>query len=633
MGIRTTRLNRRLIALIVLSVLAFSSVGRTGISHASSPSEVGPEKKFKPYSNHASPEALNWADKKLRKMSLDEKNGQLICAAVNATFLNQDSEAFKALRHQVVDNHVGGIILFRGPVYESVVLVNRMQQLAKHPLLISADLEAGSGMRFDDTVNFPWNMAIAATGNPDYARREGELTAREARALGVQQIYAPVADVNNNAANPVINVRSYGEDPAQVAKFVAAFVEGSQRAGVMATVKHFPGHGDTATDSHRGLPEINVTRERLNAVELVPFRAAVSAGVGAVMDGHIGLPLIDPTVITPLPRELKTKPTDTDEAGEIVSEKGTMPTTLSPVMNGILRRDLGFDGLIVTDAMSMSGLTLYFTQEEASVRALEAGADLLLKPADPDAAFRGVREAVLKGRMKEQRIDESARRVLAAKYDLGLVKQRITPLDAIDISVAGKESVELAREIAEHAVTLVRNDGNLVPLNSLKPDARIFNLAITNGDDRLLIAGAFVGAMSRAGRKIETLVLDDRSSEAEVQQVLARAKNADLVIASLYGRVRSGQARSVGLPEPGAQALSALIAKKAPIIGISFGNPYLLQSFPNLRTYLVAYGDMPSLQQAAARAVLGEIDITGRLPISLPGLYPRRTGLQLKAQN
>src|SRR5437879_1768422 len=240
-------------------------------------------------------------------MSLDEKIGQLISVGVNATFLNQDSVAFGALRHQVVDNHVGGIILFRGPVYESVVLMNRMQQLAKYPLLISSDLEAGSGMRFDDTVNFPWNMAVGATGNPDYARRQGELTAREARALGIQQIYAPVADVNNNAANPVINVRSYGEDPASVAKMVAAFVQGAQHGGVIATAKHFPGHGDTATDSHRGLPEIDVTRDRLNAVELVPFRAAVDAGVGSVMDGHIGLPLIDPTAITPLPRHRKPK--------------------------------------------------------------------------------------------------------------------------------------------------------------------------------------------------------------------------------------------------------------------------------------------------------------------------------------
>ena len=564
-------------------------------------------------------------------MSLDEKIGQLICVAVNATFLNQDSDGFRALRHQVEDNHVGGIILSRGPVYESVVLVNRMQNLARYPLLISADLEAGSGMRFDDTVNLPWNMAVGATDNPAYARRQGAVTAREARALGVQQIYAPVADVNNNAANPVINVRSYGEEPAAVGRFVAAFVEGVQSNGVIATAKHFPGHGDTATDSHRGLPEIDVSRARLNAIELVPFRSAVQAGVGSVMTGHIGMPQVDATAVIPLPRDVKLKPIDTDEGGEVVVEKGTMPTTLSPVMNGILRRDLGFEGLIVTDAMSMSGLTLYFTQEEASVRAVLAGADLLLKPADPDAALRGVRDAVTKGRIKEQRIDESARRVLAAKYDLGLARQRITPLEAIDVTVAGKESVDLAREIAEHAITLVRNDDNLVPLRGLKPEARVFNLAITNGDDRQWIANAFVDTIARSGHKIDTTVLDDRSSDAEVQKALQAANRADVVIASLYGRVRTGQARSVGLPDPGAKALSALImSSRVPVIGISFGNPYLLQSFPELRTYVVAYGDMPSLQQAAARALLGQIDVTGKLPISLPGLYPRGTGIQLK---
>ena len=563
-------------------------------------------------------------------MSLDEKIGQLICVAVNATFLNQDSDGFRALRHQVEDNHVGGIILFRGPVYESVVLVNRMQNLARYPLLISADLEAGSGMRFDDTVNLPWNMAVGATDNPAYARRQGAVTAREARALGVQQIYAPVADVNNNAANPVINVRSYGEEPAAVGRFVAAFVEGVQSNGVIATAKHFPGHGDTATDSHRGLPEIDVSRARLNAIELVPFRSAVQAGVGSVMTGHIGMPQVDATAVIPLPRDVKLKPIDTDEGGEVVVEKGTMPTTLSPVMNGILRHDLGFEGLIVTDAMSMSGLTLYFTQEEASVRAVLAGADLLLKPADPDAALRGVRDAVTKGRIKEQRIDESARRVLAAKYDLGLARQRITPLEAIDVTVAGKESVDLAREIAEHAITLVRNDDNLVPLRGLKPEARVFNLAITNGDDRQWIANAFVDTIARSGHKIDTTVLDDRSSDAEVQKALQAANRADVVIASLYGRVRTGQARSVGLPDPGAKALSALIMSRVPVIGISFGNPYLLQSFPELRTYVVAYGDMPSLQQAAARALLGQIDVTGKLPISLPGLYPRGTGIQLK---
>ncbi len=613
--------------LVFLLIISPAGIGRAVDSATTKPAA---RVSIKPYSRRASKEALKWADRQLKRMSLEEKIGQVIAVGVNATYLNQESSAFKDLRHQIVDNHVGGIILFRGPVYESVMLVNRMQQLAKYPLLISADLEAGPGMRFDDTVNFPWNMAVGATANPEFARRQGELTGREARALGIQQIYAPVADVNNNAANPVINVRSYGEDPAAVAKMVAAFVEGAQGAGVISTAKHFPGHGDTAVDSHRGLPEIDVTRDRLNAVELVPFRAAVNAGVGSVMDGHIGLPLIDPTSITPLPPDIKLRPIETDEAGEIVVGKGTMPTTLSPVMNKILRNELNFDGIIVTDAMSMSGLTLYFTQEEASVRALEAGADLLLKPADTEAVIRGVRNAVKSGRLTEKRVEVSARKALAAKYDLGLSKQRLTPLDEIDQVVGGAQTLALADEIAQHAITLVRNDAHLLPTN-LAPKATIFNLAITNGDDRLVVAQPFVSTLARSGRKVITIVLDDRSSEAEVQKALSLASKADLVIASLYGRVRSGQARSVALPEPGNRALTALMDRQTPMISISFGNPYLLSSFPQLQTYLVAYGDMPSLQIAAARAVLGQSDISGRLPISLPGLYPRGTGIQLPA--
>jgi beta-N-acetylhexosaminidase len=240
-----------------------------------------------------------------------------------------------------------------------------------------------------------------------------------------------------------------------------------------------------------------------------------------------------------------------------------------------------------------------------------------------------VNEAVRSGRLSEKRIEESARKILAAKYDLGLLKQRITPLDEIDRVVSSRDVGALASEIAEHSVTLVRNEQNLVPLNKLKPNARIFNLAITNGDDRLWVTNTFVGSMTKGGRKLETIVLDERSSEEEVKKALEKAKDADLVIASLYGRVRTGQVRSVGLPDPGAKALSELIQRKEPLVGISFGNPYLLQSFPGLRTYLVAYGDMPSLQQASARALLGEIDITGKLPISLPGLYPRGTGIQV----
>lgn len=611
------RLNRYFLVLVLIALVALP---------------VRPQPAVKPnaFKRDPSSKALKWANEQLRKMSLEEKIGQLISVGVNATFLNQDSDAYRTLKHHIEDNKVGGVILFRGPVYESVILVNRMQEMAKYPLLVSADLEAGAGMRFDDTVNFPWNMAVAATGNPEYARRQGEITAREARALGVQQIFAPVVDVNNNAANPVINVRSYGEDPADVARFAVAFTEGAQAAGAIATAKHFPGHGDTAVDSHRGLPEINVGRDRLNSVEFVPFKASVDAGVGAVMVGHIAMPQIDATVVKPLPENVKSKPTDTTEGGEIIEEKAAMPATMSPVIGNILRKDLNFPGMIVTDALSMSGLTIYFTQEEAAVRALEAGADMLLKPADVDASFRGVHEAVKSGRITEQRVEESARKILAAKYDLGLVDQRITSIDTIDRIVGSRDVPALATEIAEHAVTLVRDEDKLVPLKNLKPESRVFNLAVTNGDDRAWIANAFVTRLGRGGVKVETAVLDERSTDQEVQKAIDRAKSADLVIASLYGRVRSGQALSVGVPEPGARALSALIAAKSPIVGVSFGNPYLLQSFPGLRTYLVAYGDMPSLQQAAARALLGEIDIGGKLPISLPGLYPRRTGIQIK---
>jgi beta-glucosidase-like glycosyl hydrolase len=612
---------RPALALILAFALLWTAFGATTRQALASSSE---------YPRRPSRDALKWANSELRHMSLDEKIGQLISVGINASFLNQESEAFRALRRQVEQNHIGGIILFKSPVYESAVLTNRMQQFARRPLLISADLEAGAGMRFDDTINFPWNMAVGATGNPDYARRQGEITAREARALGVQQIFAPVADVNNNAANPVINVRSYGEDPADVARFVAAFVEGAQSKGVIATAKHFPGHGDTAVDSHRGLPIINYPLARLEQVELVPFRAAIKGGVGGVMTGHISLPQLDATSIAPLPRDPSTKAAYTDS--EVVVENASLPGTLSPVIGNLLRRELGFEGIIVTDALDMSGLTLYFKQDEAAVRAVLAGADMLLKPSDPDAAVRGLREAVRAGRLTEARIEESARKILAAKYDLGLTKQRLTMIDEIDTSVSGRAAVELSNEIAGRAITLVRNDARLLPLSSLKADARIFNLAVTNGDDRLFIANSFVNAMTRAGRRMETVVLDERSSDAEVRLALEKAQGADVVIASLYGRVRSGQARSVGLPEPGARALNELINRKAPVVGISFGNPYLLQNFSGLQTYIVAYGDMPSLQQAAARAVIGASDITGRLPITLPSLYARGTGIQMKAQ-
>ncbi|MGH9914981.1 MAG: glycoside hydrolase family 3 protein, partial [Pyrinomonadaceae bacterium] len=497
---------------------------------------AAPIHEYKAYSQKPSHAALKWAEDQLVRMSIDEKIGQMFSIGLNAGFINRDGEDFRELRRQIEENHIGGITLFRSPVYESVVLINRLQALAKYPLLISADLEAGAGMRFDDTINLPWNMAVAATGVLSLAKRQGEITAIEARALGVEQIYAPVVDINNNAGNPVINVRSYGEDPNQVARFAAAFIEGTQSKGVIATAKHFPGHGDTDLDSHRALPIINVDKERLNNIELVPFRASIRAGVGAVMTGHIALPQIDRTPVTPLAADQATdqKSKSVYASEEIVAQNGTtpastMPASMSPVIGQLLQEELKFDGLVVTDAMNMNGLTIYFTQGEGAVRAVLAGADVLLKPSDVDAAIRGLRDGVASGRVSEQRIDRSVKKILAAKYDLGLVKNRLTSIEDIDRIVNGRETVELSREIAERAITLVRSDANLFPLSISQTASHILNLAITNGDDRFTVPRSFVGEMQNLGMKMQTIALDGRSSETEVREAIDTATKSDLI--------------------------------------------------------------------------------------------------------
>jgi beta-N-acetylhexosaminidase len=478
-------------------------------------------------------------------------------------------------------------------------------------------------MRFEDAINFPWAMAVAATGNPDYARRMGVITGREAKAIGIYHVYSPVLDVNNNADNPVINVRSYGEDPEEVAKYGIAFIDGLQSTGVLATAKHFPGHGDTNVDSHRGLPIIELSRERMEKIELLPFRRAVDAGVGSIMIAHIALPQIDGEEIKPLKQFIQG---DAEHGAEIVNQTATIPATLSAkVQTDILRKDMGFKGLIVSDAMSMSGLTIYFSQEEAGVRAFLAGTDILEKPADVDAMLRGLREAAKSGRIPEDRLNESVRKQLAWKYELGLTKQKITPIDQIDRAVAGTESAALTDEIAEKAITLVRNDGGLLPLDR---NLKVAVLGISNGFDGPGTMGTLVRTLGQNGVKFTPAYIQENSSPEQIAAARKAVSEADLVIAGLYGRVRSGAKNSVGIPENGAAVLRELLAADKKLIGISFGNPYILSSFPAMKTYLVAYGDMSSLQRAAARAIVGTQDISGRLPISLPGLYPRGTGIQ-----
>ncbi len=564
--------------------------------------------------------AYKWADKMLKKMTIDEKIGQMVHIGVNAQFVNQDSAEFKEIKRQVVENKIGGITVFVGDVYETVHLMNRMQEAAKIPLLISADFETGVGMRFPDAVNFPWNMAISATGNVDFARRQGIIVGRESRATGVQQVFAPTIDVNNNAQNPVINVRSYGENAEEVARFGSAFIEGLQSENVLATAKHFPGHGDTAVDSHRGLPVINFSRERLEKTEFVPFRSLIKAGVGSVMISHISMPQLDATEVKPLKQSDKSAYADS----EIITEATTIPATLSPgIIQNILKKDMNFDGLVVTDAMDMSGLTLYFNAEEGAIRAVLAGNDILVKPAHSDLPVKGLKEAVRTGRITEERINQSVRKILAYKYKLGLGEKKITPLDTIDTIVSGTETRKLADEIAADAMTLVKNEDSFLPIQAGK---RAVVLCITNGEDRNFVGNTLTATLRQNGLQTERIWIDERSTPKQIEEAIAKSKAADVVVAGLFGRVRSGAANSIGLPKSGETVLDEVLKSNVKTVAVSFGNPYLLLGFPEIKNYVVAYGDMTALQRAAGNALTGKIEFKGKLPITI-GNFPRGTGL------
>ena len=566
----------------------------------------------------------DFATKYVKKMTVDEKVGQLIHIGINAKFANRDSFFFKDLQRHVTQNRLGGIIFFGAPIYETTIIANRMQESAKTPLLMSLDAETGIGMRFEDATNFPWAMAVAATGNPEFARRMGVVTGREAKAIGIRHVYAPVLDVNNNAANPVINVRSFSEDPDDVARFGTAFAEGIQSQQVIATAKHFPGHGDTNVDSHRGLPIINLPKSRLDSLELIPFKKAIDAGIGSIMIAHIALPLIDDEEIKPLKVY---KGGDAEIGSEIVSEKATIPATLSAkLQTDILRKEMGFKGLIVSDAMSMSGLTLYFTQEEAGVRAFLAGTDILEKPENVDVMIRGIKAAVASGRIPMDKLDESVRRQIAWKHELGLFKDKMTPIDRIDSIVSSADVSALTDEIGTAAITLVRQNQGDLPVDRSK---KVAVLGISNGFDGGNIMNPLTGTLRSNGLRFTQAYLQENSLAAQADAARKVVREADVVIVGLYGRVRSGARNSVGIPENGAAILREALAANKTVIGISFGNPYILSSFPEMKNYIVAYGDMPSLQRAAARSILGLQDTTGKLPISLPGLHPRGTGIQM----
>jgi beta-N-acetylhexosaminidase len=545
----------------------------------------------------------------MRHMTLEDRVAQLISMPCYGENPSTRSEDYRKFRHWVRDLHIGGLIVANrvtnGTVrnaepYAMAVFLNRMQRMARVPLLVSSDFERGASMRVADTVRFPHNMAFGATGDYEASRFEGAETARQARALGVQWIFAPDADVNNNPDNPIINIRSYGEDPLSVSRHVTAYIEGAQSDPanrVLVTVKHFPGHGDTAVDTHLGLARLDVPKERLEAVEWVPFRAAIEHGVDAVMTAHIAVPAIEPE---PIPSTISAK-----------------------VLTGVLRGELGFKGLIVTDAMDMQGLAAQYSAGEASVRALEAGADVLLMPRDADEAIRAVVRAVKQGRLTRKRIDQSVARVLAAKVRVGLAHKRLVDLDSIDDVIDSPEVAQRAQSVADRAVTLVRNNGDIVPLRAPERSCLFVLLEsrYTQQGRQLTLE------LRRRAPQMRVRILDPTSPASELQDSLQMAAGCDAAAAAAW--VTSAAYRgNIALPEPLSGFVTSLTEAR-PAALISFGNPYLLRSYPKSAAYLAAFSTVPPSETAMVKALLGAIPITGRMPVTIPGFAGIGDGIQL----
>ncbi|MFO8175976.1 MAG: glycoside hydrolase family 3 N-terminal domain-containing protein [Longimicrobiales bacterium] len=558
-----------------------------------------------------------WPVSVLETLTLREKAAQLMMPWVLSDFSPEGSPGHRRIVELVEGQGVGGVIVSLGTPTEAAAKINELQRRATLPLLVAADLERGAGFRFRGAVylpgatslggatEFPSLMAVGATGDEYLAREMGRITAREARALGIHTPFAPVLDVNNNPGNPIINVRSLGEDPREVARLGRAFVQGVQEEGLIATGKHFPGHGDTETDSHLALPVIWADRERLDSMELLPFRAAIEAGMGGIMTAHITIPVLN--------------------GGH------DLPATLSTsVLTDLLRKDMGFEGLVFTDAMDMLAIDRRFGRKEATVRAIEAGADIILMPPDVEAAIQALVESVEEGRLSEERLDRSVLKLLRTKESLGLDRNRQVPLEEVGRSVGIPAHEAVAQEVADRSMTLLRNDRNLLPLLGTRT-ARVLSVTFRRPSD--LLAGRFLNAGLRARYpRLVTAELDGNTPLEVYDALLGRAGNSNLVVVSLHVPVVTASG-TVAIPERMVDFLQELGNSGTPHVVISFGNPYLISEFPGIQAYLLAWHGTAVSQRAAARALFGEIPILGRTPTQIPPFFRIGDGIQLPSRN
>jgi beta-N-acetylhexosaminidase len=580
-----------------------------------------------------------WAEKTLHKLSTEEKVGQLFMIWMRAEFLNVNSPQYLQLRDTMTKYHIGAFgmtvrwdppFLYRNQPYEAAVLLNRLQQDSKLPLLIGADFERGVSMRLHGTTDFPHAMAFGAAAKTEYAEAFGRITAQEARAIGVHWNFFPDVDVNSNPANPIINTRSFGEDPQQVGELAAAYIRAARANGMLTTAKHFPGHGDTATDSHLGVAEVTGNKAHLESVELPPFRRAIAAGVDSVMVAHVTVPALDP-------------------------EPNRVATTSPAIVTGLLKNQLGFTGIVITDALDMAGLTRLYANRigRAAVDAFKAGNDMLLIPADLDASYKAVLEAVQNGAISRAQLDASVLKTLKAKASLGLHKARLVDLQGLSDMVGKPENIALGQQISDDAITLVRDNGKLLPLKRsgtvtgglpYTKVEEVHNATVTvifSEDVRLDVGRVLERQLRARVPDANVFYVDSRIAEAMSDDVLDAVDAANVVIAAAYVVPTAGRAvqgpngltNSVGVSDANVVLLQEILDHAADkTVMLAMGNPYLAQNFPVVQNYLCAFSNAAVSEVSAMKALFGEIAIRGRLPVTIPNIAQRGSGIDRPPQ-
>jgi beta-N-acetylhexosaminidase len=573
-----------------------------------------------------------WAEKTLHKLTLQEKVGQVFMVWCRAGFLNVESPEYLQLRDTMQKYHVGsfamtvhvdGPFLLRTGPYEAAELLNRLQRDSKLPLLIAADFERGVSMRLTGTTNFPHAMAFGADGSLADAESFGRITGEEARAIGVHWNFFPDADVNSNPANPIINTRSFGEDPKEVGDLVAAYIKGAHEAGMLTTVKHFPGHGDTATDSHLGVASVNGDLAHLESIELPPFRAAIAAAVDSVMVAHVTVPALD-------------------------NDPNHVATISPAVVTDLLEKQLGFKGIVVTDALDMAGLTHLFANDigRAAVEAFKAGNDLLLIPADLPASYNAMLKAVQSGEISRQRLDRSVLKILKTKGALGLNESRTVDVNRLADVIAKPVNLNFGQQVAESAVTLVRDNGQVLPLQSqgtspsglpymTTEETRNDTVAVIFSEDVRTESGRAFGRELRARiPDANVLYVDPRTAAGMSDAVLNAVSQAAKVIAAVYVIPTAGKiGNTMNMGDAAGTLLAQLLDRAGQKTALlAMGNPYLASDFPKTETYLCTFSNASVSEVAAVKALFGEIPIRGHLPVSIPNVAARGSGIEHPAQ-